>query len=719
MSNDFDEFIGNRYLVDIVNSQKADRNDYFIYFNTFLTETAPEFITRYGHKNYYWNSGIINIDLNNINVQFFDSITPGYDNRRKVVLTDQYEDIISDRFYVNDVIVQDDLMTGLGFVPEDCRVKNNRSKLFYLWEGDVVNRELKPQFFNIPQISTNEVISISQKTESQTDLLFNKNVVDTINFGFNRSTSTLSTGEEYVKMGPPHQRRFDHGYSEVSYDIDKDINDFSTTWAFGVNEKSVEEAETPPATSNPCETIPTTSTDITGCEISGQNLEINPNQYHVTLEESYPTNGIDVSNNYADRFVSVFKLHCNGNENLYAIVAHYNWCSQLWRIFVNNIDGEEVVFEIEGGAPLSTTFENVITLNVHRIQDYGCFKRFIVQYSIHINGMELINGTTYTEETIDSYVVTHNFNNDFSGTLSYWEVRNYLKKEAEAYAENMFKILSNVAWAELEREVDNSQNQETTLKNFNFRRNIVIRNLNWNFDDTVIFPVVLQGTGYQIDNKYNEEVRRSVFDFTKIDINNKSFAFTLEGTTKRLEWVASDFDVDRDILTIWVRLENWKGQRVTMFYSDNRVIQDDTSVNNKPYHPDFYAVWHMDKLVRIPRKRFLEQELFDGGETIAITKDVEENVSLLEIIRPYEYGVDQFYKSNNFKVVWNDRYFNREDTEEINKFLKSALRLMKPNYMEIDEVSSKFDYRLETDNNRENRGEIGGDDFIVFPAGDH
>ncbi len=716
MSNDFDEFVGNKYLLDILNSKKPQRNDYFIFFNTFSTETTDEFITRYGHKNYYWDSSVLHIDLNMINIQFFESIESGYDNRKKITITDQYEDFISKKFYTNSVIIQDDLITGIGFIPEDCRVKNNRSKLYYLWEGDIVNRKTTPQFFNIPQITTTEVISIPQMTESEIDIIFNKDVVDTVNFGFNRSTGILNTGQEYVRMGAPHQKRFDHGYSEVTYDLDREINEFSTTWAFSVNEKSIE-SQTEPTTSNPC-SPPTTSSPESVCDISGNNLIINPNQFHVVLEKDYPTNGFDGTNNFSDRFTSIFKLHCNGNPDLEAISVDYNWCSQSWRVYVNNVNGDRVVFSIDDTTILSTTFENVITLNVYRYQDYGCFKKFIVQYSIHVNGTELINGTTYTKETTDSFVVTHNYGNDFSGSLSYWEVRNYLYKEAESYAKNMFKVFSNISWAELEKEIDNSQNQESTLKNFNFRRNIILRNIDWNFEDTLVFPIVLQGTGYQIDEKYNEEVRRSIFDFTKIDINNKSFAFTLEGTTNRLEWISDDFDVDRDILTIWVRLENWKGQRITMFYSDNRVIQDELYVNKKPYEPDFFAVWHMDKITRNSRKRFLEQKIYDGGESIIFTKDGDEMQSLIQIDRPYEYGVDQFYKSNYFRVVWNDMEFNKEDTEDINNFLKSALRGMKPNYMEIENIGSQFDYRLETDNNRENRGEIGGDDFIVFPAGD-
>jgi hypothetical protein len=241
----------------------------------------------------------------------------------------------------------------------------------------------------------------------------------------------------------------------------------------------------------------------------------------------------------------------------------------------------------------------------------------------------------------------------------------------------------------------------------------LINNLNWNQNEDILFPIVLQGTGYQIDSKYNKEVRRSVFDFSRIDINNKSFAFTYEGTTNKLQWVVGDFDGDLDILVVWVRLENWNGQRLTMYYSDSRLFVDEQEFN-RPFE-DYYAFWNMEKVVRIPRNRFVSQNIFNGGEAYITTKDSNNQESLIFINRQYQFGVDQIYKSNYFDIEWDDRLSNRDTTNSINEFIEENIKHFKPDYMTLRKAKGRFPYKLETDNNNETRGASSNNGLIIGP----
>ena len=157
---DYNTVVGKQFLVDIVGTEKQDRNDFYLFFNTFLLETDDEYLERYGHKNYYWNCGVVHINLIHINDVFFENVESGYDNIQNISLTNQYTDIIHTRFFINSITAKDELITGVGYIPEDCRIVNNKSKMFYIWEGDIVNRKPLMQMFDIPSTKTVEINTI-------------------------------------------------------------------------------------------------------------------------------------------------------------------------------------------------------------------------------------------------------------------------------------------------------------------------------------------------------------------------------------------------------------------------------------------------------------------------------------------------------------------------------------------------------------------------------
>jgi hypothetical protein len=279
--------------------------------------------------------------------------------------------------------------------------------------------------------------------------------------------------------------------------------------------------------------------------------------------------------------------------------------------------------------------------------------------------------------------------------LTYWELRDYIPPlEAEKYAEAVYRIHSNIAWAKLEPETSNTSTSK--YSNFASKRNIMITNLNYDSNETILFPLVLQGTGYNISSTFNENVRRSVFNFSKIDIYNKTFAFTLEGTNTELEWYADSFNVDKDTLTVWIRLSQWTGQRITMYYSDMSIVREPKVVNA---FDDFYAVWLMDSIQVINQKRHTTQKIFSSGESFVYTEEANNVRSLVEITKQTPFGVLSMYKSNKFDVQWDDSQQGVDNTDAMNEFIKSEIRKIKPAYMEINDITSKYPYKLESNNN--------------------
>jgi len=690
----YDSLIGTNFMTDVFSSQKPNNNNFYIFYNKFLTDTSADDIEKYGYKNYYWASYVLHLDLDFINSNFFSLISSGISNTKIVHLPDQQDILIRDRFYINTATQQDDLFTLIGYIPEDCRIVNNVSKMIYLWEGDINKNDINPQDCDIPKVNNSTVHVIKNRCTSRNYLTFDPLLANENKFDFSREIITLDNSVETINMGPPTQKIFNHGYSKVTYDISEDLDQFSTSWGFFVNSDSV--SSTPSTTG--IETVETTGTSASTCYFD----ELNQLHQHITMQNIYDSAkslttpaGCEVDEtDYLDTFVEIFRIHCNGNMQQDAVNAKYNFNSKKWNITINDEAGEKITFEFTTNN-LSTKTVNVITVNTFRKLDFGCAKKYTLQYSIHVNGRELVNGISYTKDTSDTYVVTHNPLNSFSGSLTYWEVRDYISpNEAEMYAEAVYRIHSNIAWAELENEFSNISTSK--YSNFAYKRNILINNLNYNINEDILFPIVLQGTGYNISNTYNKEVRRSVFDFSKIDINNKTFAFTLEGTNTEIEWYADTFNVDKDTLTIWVRLSQWSGQRITMYYSDMSIVSDNKLVN---VFDKFISVWLMDSIQIINQRRHILQKIFSSGESFVYTEEENGNRSMVEITKHTPFGVTTMYKSNKFNVEWDDSTYGTDNTEAINEFIKSEVRKIKPAYMEINKITSKYPYKLESNNN--------------------
>lgn len=387
---------------------------------------------------------------------------------------------------------------------------------------------------------------------------------------------------------------------------------------------------------------------------------------------------------YEDVFKVIGIINCNGNENITALSIEYNFYSKTWRLSGFNNEGSSVVSTIAPNIELSPYFPNAITINTFRkqVDGYSCGRRFMLTYDIYVNGLYLYSGETFTFDTTNSYVLTINPSADFSGSLTYWDVRNYLVNPLE-YNKIMFGVISNKIWAELEPEFANTVESANGFESFIYRRNLLLHQIDWNTEDDVVIPIVLQGNGYSVGATYSENITRSKFDFSTIDINAPSFGFTYEGSNDVLRWKAEKYDYNKDQLIVWVRLENWKGQRLVMYYGDTSFIKP---VPTERLYDGFYGVWLMDEFETISRLRYTDVRIFNGGEALVLGRN--ELYFLNQINKQYMFGNESIYKSNKFDIYYDDIDVVIDREESVADFIKTNVKLFAPGFMEIRNVSS-------------------------------
>jgi hypothetical protein len=387
---------------------------------------------------------------------------------------------------------------------------------------------------------------------------------------------------------------------------------------------------------------------------------------------------------YTNEYKTIFSIHCNGNENVVALTVDYNFYTDTWKMSGLNNEGQSVISTISPNVSLSPYFPNAITINTFRkqVNGYYCGKRYMLTYDIYVNGSLLYSGQTFTFDTTNSYVVTINPAADFSGSLTYWDVRNFLLSPLQ-YNKIMYGVISNKIWAELEEETLNTTQNTERFETFIYRRNLLLHNIEWDGEDDVVIPIVLQGNGYAVSSDYSSNITRSVFDFSNIDITSLSFGFTYEGSNEVLKWRAEKYDYNKDQLIVWVRLENWQGQRLIMYYGDTSLIKP-LPINN--LYTDFYGIWLMDDFVTISRLRYTDISIYDGGEALVLGRNG--NYYLNQINKQYLFGNQKLYKSNKFDIYYDDIDVEIDREKTVSEFISTNVKLFAPGYMEIRNISS-------------------------------
>jgi hypothetical protein len=388
---------------------------------------------------------------------------------------------------------------------------------------------------------------------------------------------------------------------------------------------------------------------------------------------------------YSDEYKTILSVHCNGSPSLVALTVKYNFYSKVWELVGFNNQGQSVSSLIySSNVELSPYFPNAITINSFRkqVNGYSCGKRYMFTYDLYVNGKFLHSGQSFTFDTTNSYVVTLNPDGDFGASVTYWDVREFLQNPLQ-YNKVMFGVASNIIWAELEPEHLNTTENTAGFETFIYRRSVLFHNIDWEGQDDIIVPIVLQGNGYAIDAQYSSNITRSKFDFSTIDISSLSFGFTYEGSSEVLKWRAEKYDYNKDQLVIWVRLENWKGQRLLMYYGDTSLIKP---LPTTRLYDGFYGLWLMDEFIDISRLRYTDVSIYDGGEALVLGRNG--NYFLNQINKQYLFGNQPLYKSNKFDIYYDDIDVHMDREQTVTDFISTNVKLFAPGFMEIRKVSS-------------------------------
>lgn len=703
VTNIAEKLPGRKFIVDVFVSRKEDINYAHVFYAELHTDYTTRDILNYQHIFYKWVLKVATIDLNHINEKQFARLDYGYSNKHTSVITEWYDEIIKSYFYPTNIILQDDLFTMVGFETEDCYFKNYKGKLLFIWEKDLILRDIKVQESHLPRNDYSDFRTIENLTQKPTLLKFSNLAQVAPTTDIERAFVPYKFDEyNYINMGSPHSKAVNHGASAVFCDLDNSkINEYNTTWSFIVNSENI---------------------STSGSIVSSINYDIlDPRTHHAAFASDYNNLLIGATvtveeNEPLDQAISIFSINCQDDITEKALEVTYNFNTDAWVVNRKDDDCLSVTESISGAnlPVLVPDQQSAITVQLftHEVSggtttdfypggfriNNGCIKRTIINYRVYVNGKLLTIGDTCSLNNVNIYQVTHNPNGDFTGSISYWDIREPVE-DLDTYVSALHKVHLNIVWGLLDAEKP-VKTSDPRFNNFNARRRVTLQHLT-PFEDIMVVPLVLYGNSYSAttynNQTLNTEVTRSIFDFNKLSLNKKSFGFFIEKTFVPVEFIVQPYDFDNDILVIWLRLENWQGEAIQMFYSDAILNVNDPQNIVK----DYYGFWRMDDFIKESINRFTDQRLFNAGETVLMTKK-DENVYLTLINNIVRFGDSKYYKSNYFDVEFDDLAVTKDEMPKIQEFITDNVKLFKPGFMEIRDVKSLYDYKLETNNTGEN-----------------
>lgn len=693
----YERLTSKKFIFDVFISEKEDIHYAYIFYAKLESNYTEREILNYNHNLFRWNTKVATIDITHINDTMFSRIDYGFDNKMVSTFTSYYDGLIKENFYPNNVIIQDDLFTLCGFNTTDCYYEKYKGNILLVWEKDLILRDIKTYESELPSNQTSTINTIKNSVENLSILKFSDS--SQILFENNYSRGIISGGYSYVNMGSPHQKSIFIGSSSASFDLeDTKIKEFNSTISFNIDNS----------------TIVTETESISG-EINVYNL-LDRRIVHLVNKADYeysktnPLNNLYPSN-YIDRDLTIINVNCADDVDEFALSISYNFKTNVWGIIKKDTGCNIVATSITGGPLLRPNEVNTLTIDMftnevkggtstiffdggYKINE-GCLIKNLINFSVFINGVKLLSDTTCSLNNNDIYQITYNPYKEYLSSLSYFDVRKR-PFELDSFIDALHKSLMNISWIRLgdEHEVSSFDNN---INKFNFKRQIYIENLN-PFKDSLIIPIVLYGNSYNIssynNSLLNDNITRNIFDFSKISFNKKSFSIFSNGATKELDILVDSYDFEQDILVIWVKLNEWSQENLTLYYNNTSV--NDLSKNNI-WKESFYGCWLMDEFSKESINRYNDCRVFDIGETVVSTEE-NNNVYLTQIDNIVRFGQTDMFKSNKFDIAFDDIVVEKTEMSNVVSFIKDNTRLFKPAYMDIREVRSKYDYKLEINN---------------------
>jgi hypothetical protein len=708
-----------KYIVDIFETHLPDRKYFYVFYNELkqyddgLTvstsaETYNKYYANYGHNTYYWASGVILLDFNCFGKETFEEVDAGYDNRKFSTNWVGVDYSLKENFFLTSVSHQDDLFTAIGYNTENSfqtaipsgtngfvnKEKNYFTELMFTWEKDILKGEINPQIVKTPEISLSNTIEERSKNTSQL-IIDNWNGINNFDLTHYKSVNNILTSGgndiRYCDLGSPQGNKLKHyNDASISFDTEDNLEEWSSTFAFRMG------------------VVASSAVSLSGfysysTNNASQRHIIDVNNFVTITGGELTTLPLMTTPSSISGNTTIFVLNVK-NSDYYALEMYFNDNIDTLSVISKDSSGNNFI-SYTGGHKLLLGQENVITVNTFKkqINDYGdCIGKCFVNYQLYFNGDYVCEGTTYIVNSTDELVLTYNPRKQFSGSLSYFEVNEYLDKPSE-YAKSLYNIHSNIYWNRILPDRLNTNNPIKELQTYKNKRIIYLNNLPHSKRELIV-PIVLLGSGYQMSNykNYNSEVIRTyddlyseqtTFDFKLINLNNIDLAFTILGDSTLLDWSADEYDIVNDRLVVWVKIPKYTGQRIVMYYNSQKI----STLNDTPKNAfnSLYGVWTMNKFDTIYNLRFLDQKIFNAGENIVYLQKNNEKY-LIQIDYQYMTGYINTYKSNKFNIEYDDRKVIPEQMDVLESFIREYGELFKPDYMSISKVRSKFNYRLES-----------------------
>jgi hypothetical protein len=708
-----------KYIVDIFATQLPDRSYFYIFYNQLnkyddgktvstSAETLPNYNASYGHDKYRWTAGVISLDFNMFRKETFAESPAGYDNKVFANNWTGQDHKIRDDFFMTSISMQNDLFSTIGYNTENSfqtatsaspdlviAGKNYFTEIALIWEKDILLDKIDPQILKTPSIAAVNTVAERSMKEAQL-VIDNWNGIDNFDLSHIKTTYDIvnisAHNLKYCDLGSPHCNKLKH-YADASiwFDTSKDSSEWSSTFAFR---------------------LPVSSLALSAATF-GTYDDNNATHHHLVYKADHDlvTGGVPVSDPLLtlpasiSGDISLFSINVK-NSDYATVEVFYNPSTSLLGIAsINTTGGTDMdIF----GAKIYLGQENTVTVNTITTQvsdPVNCDSKVLVNYQIYVNGENIKHGSSYVFNSLDPLVLKYNPRKQFGGSLSYFELKDYLDK-AEEYAKAMFKIHSNIAWAHPLYDTANTSTTVKELQIFQNKRIVNFNNLPVTHQELVV-PIVLLGSGYKLKNYtgYNSEALRTYdsfvgeqifFDFKKINLNTIDVAFTMLGDTKLLEWTADEYDVTNDRLTIWVRIPRYTGQRVVMYYNAQRIASLTPTERPNAFR-NLRGAWTMNKFITTYGYRFVDQKIFNAGENMLFLQHDDEKY-LVQIDYQYMYGFTNVYKSNKFDIAFDDRQVTPKQMPVWESFMREFVGQFKPDFMTINKVRSKFNYRLEIDN---------------------
>lgn len=424
--------------------------------------------------------------------------------------------------------------------------------------------------------------------------------------------------------------------------------------------------------------------------------------------------------NVKNQYIPIFSIKCvNSPESSFILKTYYNFNLLKWKIifFNNQLQQQEILIDEKN---FYFTAENVISFNISTKNVYGCIAKKEIGLQIICNNKKLFYGASYSLNENDAIIIEHNPDSMFSGWISFYEIRNFINEHFEKYAYIMHRIYSNIAWFSLSEEKENKFYNVGNKEKYLYRRYLEIHNCNkFTPHEEIIVPLVIQGTGYNVDNTVNNNVKRSTFDFSKIEIHDPNFLFTLENSNIEIPWYAEKYNIDKDILVVWLKLNGWNGQKIIMHYGNKTFKPQKTNLNNIYTENKWYSLWDMTDFSTVTKHRYINSNIFASSDEFFITlNETEQDFYIIEILNYYLFGNINVYKNHKFDLLIDDSNISRKNLEQIKAFIKENIRDFKPSISEIRNIDSVYNYITESNsNNKLTRPESNDPNIIVPPGG--